>query len=122
MNFKHIALAAALVSAASVSFAADIDLGAGGVVAASPATVADFLAAVPLDASLTLGESHAANNAIIVQDDAAGGGLENVAFIDQVGAKGGLAAILQQGNADVANVAYILQNATTNARAIITQR
>jgi hypothetical protein len=122
MNFKHIAIAATLAVSSLSSFAADIDFGGAAVVSTPGTTVADFLAAVPLDASLTLGESHEANNAIIVQDDAEGGGLEQIAFIDQVATVGGLAAILQQGNGNVANNAYILQSGTTNARAIITQR
>jgi hypothetical protein len=122
MNFKHIAIAATLAVSSLSSFAADIDLGAAGVVATPGTTVADFLGAIALDGSLTLGEAHDANNAVIVQDDAAAGLLEQIAFIDQVGTLGGLAAILQQGNSTNANVAYILQVGTTNARAIITQR
>lgn len=122
MNFKHIAIAATLAVSSLSSFAADIDLGGAGVVSTPGTTVADFLGAVSLDASLTLGESHDSNNAIIVQDDAEAGGLEQIAFIDQVATVGGLAAILQQGNGNVANNAYILQSGTTNARAIITQR
>jgi hypothetical protein len=122
MNFKHIAIAATLAVSSLSSFAADIDLGGAGVVAAPGTNVADFLSAVALDGSLTIGEGHDANNAIIVQDDDAAGALEQIAFIDQVGTLGGLAAILQQGNGNNANVAYILQSGTTNARAIITQR
>jgi hypothetical protein len=122
MNFKHIAIAATLAVSSLSSFAGDIDLGAGAVVTTPGTTLADFLTAVPLDASLPLGDTHAANNAIIVQDDTAGGTLEQIAVIDQVGTLGGLAAILQQGNTNNANVAYIFQVGTTNARVIITQR
>ena len=122
MNFKHIAIAATLAVSSLSSFAGDIDLGGAGVVATPGTNVVDFLGLITLDASLTLGDTHEANNAIIVQDDAAGGTLEQIAFIDQVGTLGGLAAILQQGNTGNANVAYILQSGTTNARAIITQR
>ena len=122
MNFKHIAIAATLAVSSLSSFAADIDFGAAAVVATPGTNVEDFLSAVALDGSLTIGEGHDANTAIIVQDDAAAGALEQIAFIDQVGTLGGLAAILQQGNSNNANQAYILQSGTTNARAIITQR
>lgn len=121
MNFKRIAIAASLIAAATSSFAVDIDLGGAGVISTPATAVADFLGAVPLDAALTLGDANDNNVAIIVQDDVNATGLENIAYIDQVGITGGLAAILQSGGL-AANVAYIAQVATTNARAVITQR
>ncbi|MEI8268126.1 MAG: hypothetical protein WCI59_20545 [Betaproteobacteria bacterium] len=122
MNFKHIAIAATLAVSAFSSFAADIDLSAAAVIATPGTTAADFLAANALDGALAAGDTFTNNQAIIIQDDANTSALENIAYIDQVGTVGGLAAILQTANAGVANMAYILQSGTTNARAIITQR
>ena len=71
-----------------------------------------------------MGEAHDSNNAVIYQDDSVGAaGLEQIAMIDQVGAlAGNMAMIVQLGNANVAQIAYIAQVGTTNNKAVITQR
>lgn len=121
MNFKKIAIAAALVSASVSSFAADIDLAGLTAVTATPAT-ADLQALS--EANLLAGEAVANNEALIIQDDVdAASGAEQIALIDQVGTTGSHAAIYQMGSATgVVNIGYIVQNATVNNKAVIVQR
>ncbi|MCV2359150.1 hypothetical protein LNV08_09190 [Paucibacter sp. TC2R-5] len=121
MNFKALAVAATLALTVGASFAADIDLNGSTLVTAAPGDSSVLLGLA--EAALLVGDTHANNNAVIYQDDSVGAAaLEQLAYIDQVGTLGGLAMIVQLGNATVANVAYVQQVGTTNARAVITQR
>lgn len=121
MNFKKIAIAAALVSASVSSFAADIDLAGLTAVTATPATL-DLQTLS--EANLLAGEAVANNEALIIQDDTGNStGLEQIALIDQVATIGSHAAVYQLGSpGGVINIAYIQQNTTTNNKAVIVQR
>lgn len=120
MNFKTLAICAGLVFAANASFAADIDMSASTFVTGVAGNSSGLLGMA--EAALAVGATHTQNNAVIYQD-VTNGAAEQIAYIDQVGTLGGLAMIAQLGNAaGTVNVAYIQQFATTNARAVITQR
>ena len=119
MNFKAIAIAAGLALAAGASFAADIDFSAVGTTSLDGATVLGFA-----DTAMTAADSGTVTQAIIFQDGVDGSGGDVIAHIDQVGVTASF-ALIYQGSESAANsgtVAYIGQNATNNARAVITQR
>jgi hypothetical protein len=117
MNFKHIAIAASLFAAVSTSFAADIDLTGISTSDGVAAAVSDAVEAFAAEGGM------ADNTAIIVQSEA-GANTGVVAAIEQIGVTTSLAMITQGAGADAnaKSVAYILQNTTTNAVAIINQR
>jgi len=119
MNFKSIAIAAGLVIAAGSSFAADIDLSGAGSVSFDGATFLGFA-----DVVMTAGDTSTSNNAIIFQEGFDGSGNDMIAHIDQVGTTGSFAMIYQGADSatNSGSIAYIGQNATNNARAVITQR
>jgi hypothetical protein len=123
MKLNKLAAVAALAVAASSSFAADIDL--GGLAGVSTTLDIATLNTDIGDVALVLGTfDWVANNAMILQEGTDGSAADAIAFIDQVGATASFAYIYQSADA-AANggaIAYIQQNATNQARAVITQR
>lgn len=118
MNFKRIAIAATLAVSSISSFAGDIDFSS-----VSGSTGVDMSAAQTVVEGFVndLSTAPADNTAIIFQDQVAAA---SVAVIEQVGATTSVAYIYQGAAAgdNSASVAYILQNATTAAVAVINQR
>jgi hypothetical protein len=119
MNFKTFAVAAALALTAGASFADDIalsfDPANNADASAGIASIQAFTALAFVDSST----SPTANAAVILQE---GGDLAgSLAVIEQFTAITSAAMIYQNSSLGTPAVAYILQNGTTNAKALINQ-